>query len=271
LAELSGEKFRDQAPRQVFAILLDERRYLCSVSTMYRLLRRDHMVCQRRQRPAGKFVRPELLATGPNQVWSWDITKLRGPVKWSYHYLYVVLDVFSRYVVGWMVAERECQILARQLISEACARHGVDRDQLTLHADRGAAMTSRSLAELLTDMGVAKSHSRPHVSNDNPYSEAQFKTLKYHHDFPERFGCVQDARQYCAGFFDWYNDDHHHSGLAWLTPEMVHFHRAQDVLARRQTTMDAAYASHPQRFNRRPKVAPLPVAVWINPPVPAES
>lgn len=255
------------APRQVYAVLLDEGRYLCSVSTMYRLLRRDSLVCQRRQRPPGNFVRPELLATGPNQVWSWDITKLRGSVKWSYHYLYVVMDVFSRYVVGWMVAERECQQLARQVVTEACSRHGIERDKLTLHADRGAAMTSRSLAELLTDLGVAKSHSRPHVSNDNPYSEAQFKTLKYHPEFPERFGCVQDARQFCGFFFEWYNDEHHHSGIAWLTPEMVQFHRAQDVLAQRQITLDLAYASHPLRFNRPPQVKPLPQKVWINPPV----
>jgi len=267
LEELSSERFRDLAPRQVFAVLLDEERYLCSVSTMYRLLRRDDLVRQRRQRPPGNYVRPELLATGPNQVWSWDITKLRGPVKWSYVYLYVVMDVFSRYVVGWMVAERECQQLARQLVSEACARHGIGPDQLTLHADRGSAMTSGSLTELLTDLGVAKSHSRPHVSNDNPYSEAQFKTLKYHPSFPERFGCVQDARQFCRCFFAWYNDEHHHSGLALLTPEMVHFHRDQSVLAQRQATMDAAYKSHPERFNRPPVVAPLPLQVWINPPL----
>ena len=254
------------APRQMYAVLLDEGRYLCSVSTMYRLLRRDDLVCQRRQRPPGNFVRPELLATAPNQVWSWDITKLKGPVKWSYHYLYVVMDVFSRYVVGWMVAERECQQLARQLVDEACMRHGIKRDQLTLHADRGPAMTSRSLAELLTDLGVTKSHSRPHVSNDNPFSESHFKTLKYHPDFPERFGCVQDARQYCGSFFSWYNDDHHHSGLAWLTPEMVHFHRAQAVLLQRQATLDAAYARHPLRFNRPPVVAQLPKEVWINAP-----
>jgi putative transposase len=263
---LSSERFCDMAPRQVFAVLLDEGRYLCSVSTMYRLLRGDNLLCQRRQRPPGNYAQPELLANSPNEVWSWDITKLRGPVKWSYHYLYVVMDIFSRYVVGWMVAERECQQLARQMISEACTRHGIDSGQLTLHADRGSSMTSRSLAELLCDLGVAKSHSRPHVSNDNPFSEAQFKTLKYHPAFPERFGCLQDARQYCASFFAWYNDEHRHSGLAWLTPEMVHFKRSAAVLTQRQATLDAAYASHPQRFNRPPQVAPLPSAVWINPP-----
>lgn len=270
LAQLTSERFHNLAPRQMYAILLDEGHYLCSVSSMYRLLRQDDLACERRQRPPGNFVRPELLATGPNQVWSWDITKLKGPAKWTYHYLYVVMDVFSRYVVGWMVAERECQQLARQMITEACTRHGILKDQLILHADRGSAMTSRSLAELLTDLGVTKSHSRPHVSNDNPYSEAQFKTLKYHPDFPDRFGCVQDARQFCSSFFVWYNDEHRHSGLAWLTPEMVHSRREGLVLAQRQATLTAAYARHPERFNRPPLVTKLALEVWINGP-PSES
>ena len=221
---LHSERFVDAAPHQIYATLLDEKRYLCSVRTMYRILAAEHELRERRnqcRRPA--YTKPELLATGPNQVWSWDITKLKGPVKWSYFYLYVILDIFSRYVVGWMVAQRESAALARRLISASVDKQGIARDQLTLHADRGSSMTSKSLALLLSDLGVTKTHSRPYTSTDNPFSEAHFKTLKYRPEFPDRFGSPQDARALCRHFFPWYNHEHRHGGLALLTPADVHY------------------------------------------------
>jgi len=268
LAVLQSERFVDAAPRQVWATLLDEGTYLCSVSTMYRLLRKEDQVKERRrQRRSCAYHKPELLATGPNQVWSWDITKLKGPVRWRYYYLYVILDIYSRCVVGWMVAERESQHLAQQLIEETCNKQGIVPGQLTIHADRGSSMTSKSVALLLADLGVEKTHSRPHTSNDNPYSEAQFKTLKYCPSFPERFGCLVDARGFCEGFFGWYNREHHHTGIALLTPEVVHYGRAEAVLAAWQETLHRAFAAHPARFGSKPPQAPsLPKAVWINPP-----
>jgi putative transposase len=266
--ELNSERFQDRSPREVYATLMDEGRYLCSYRSMYRILSENNEVRERRnQLRHPNYTKPELLATAPNQLWSWDITKLLGPSKWTYFYLYVILDVFSRYVVGWMIAERESAALAEEVIAQTCVRQGIQRGQLTVHADRGSAMTSKPVALLLADLGVTKTHSRPHVSNDNPYSEAQFKTLKYRPDYPTRFGCLQDARTWAAEFFDWYNHEHHHTGLALLTPADVHSHRAEDVLQKRQAVLQAAYDKTPERFVKGvPRPARLPEAVWINPP-----
>ena len=265
---LNSARFQDCAPREVYAALLEDDTYLCSVPTMYRILRANDEVRERRDQlrhPA--YTKPELLATAPNQVWTWDITKLLGPAKWIYFYLYVVLDLYSRKVVGWMLASREAAELAEQLVTETCVREGIPPDQLTLHADRGSAMIAKSLALLLTDLGVRDSHSRPHVSNDNPYSEAQFKTLKYHPTFPTFFGSLADARTWAQTFFSWYNDQHHHTGLGLLTPSVVHAGRAAQVQAQRQATLQAAYAAHPERFAHGQPVPPaLPTAAWINPP-----
>ncbi|MBK8794178.1 MAG: IS3 family transposase [Holophaga sp.] len=272
LDELNSERFQDLSPREIYATLIDEGRYLCSWRSMYRILAENHEVCERRnQLRHPNYVKPELLATGPNQLWSWDITKLLGPVKWTYYYLYTIMDVFSRYVVGWMIAERESSTLAQALISETCARQGIQPNQLTIHADRGSSMTSKSVALLMADLGVTKSHSRPHVSNDNPYSEAQFKTLKYQPDYPVRFGCQPDARAWAIKFFIWYNQEHHHSGLALLTPAEVHYHQSDTVLQKRQEVLLAAYKIHPQRFVKgSPIPEQLQKAVWINPPKPAD-
>lgn len=216
------------------------------------------------------YTKPELLATGPNQLWSWDLTKLRGPVKWTYYHLYTILDVFSRYVVGWLIAERESARLAKQLIAETCTKQGIESDQLTLHADRGSSMTSKTVALLLADLGVTKTHSRPHVSNDNPYSESQFKTMKYRPTYPDRFGSIQDARAWARAFFHWYNQEHHHSGLGLLTPATVHYGQAQAVIDQRQQVLRAAYAAHPERFVRgEPKPPSVPTEVWINRPSPS--
>ena len=268
LDELHAERFVDKAPREVYATLLDEGRYLCSVPTMYRLLRAAREVRDRRdQLRHPRYRKPELLATAPNQVWSWDITKLFGPAKWTYFYLYVILDIFSRYVVGWMVAHAEGAQLAQDLIGATCAKYGIAPGTLTLHADRGSSMKSKTVALLLADLGVTKTHSRPHVSNDNPYSESQFKTLKYRPDFPARFGSIHDARGFCRPFFNWYNTEHHHGALGLLTPEIVHYARTPEVLTARQEVLTAAWHAHPDRFVRRPPVpAAPPGAVWINPP-----
>jgi putative transposase len=268
LNALHSERFLDQPPHEVYATLLDEGQYVCSVRTMYRILRAADEVRERRNQvhhPA--YAKPELLATRPNELWSWDITKLLGPAKWTYFYLYVILDVFSRYVVGWMVAHQETAALANRLIHETCHKQGIVPAQLTLHADRGSSMKSNCVALLLSDLGVTKTHSRPHVSNDNPFSESQFKTLKYRPEFPQRFGAIQDARSFCGEFFRWYNTDHHHSGIGLLTPEMVHGGRAPQVIEARQRVLDTAHLRHPDRFVRKAPVAPaLPEAVWINPP-----
>jgi putative transposase len=268
---LNSEPFQDSAPREVYAALLDAGQYLCSWRTMYRILKEHQLVRERRnQLRHPTYTKPELLATGPNQLWSWDITKLRGPVKWAYYYLYTILDVFSRYVVGWLIAERESARVAEHLIGETCAKQGIEPDQLILHADRGSAMISKTVALLLADLGVTKTHSRPHVSNDNPYSEAQFKTMKYRPGYPDRFGSIQDARAWARPFFHWYNHEHHHTGLALLTPATVHYGQAQAVLERRQETLQAAYAAHPERFVRgAPSPPSLPTAVWINEPSPS--
>lgn len=265
---LNSERFQDSAPRQVYATLLDDGKYLCSWSTMYRILNEHQEVRERRdQLRHPNYTKPELLATGPNQLWSWDITKLKGPAKWTYYYLYTILDVFSRYVPGWLIAECESATLAKQLIAESCTKQGIEPDQLTLHADRGSAMRSKTVAHLLADLGVTKTHSRPYVSNDNPYSESQFKTMKYRPDFPERFGSIQDARAWARPFFHWYNHEHHHSGLGLLTPVTVHYGQAQAVIEQRRKVLLAAYAAHPERFVRgEPKPPSLPTEVWINKP-----
>ena len=270
---LHDERFADQPPHEVYATLLDEGVYVCSVRTMYRILAMHDEVRERRnqaQHPV--YAKPELLATRPNELWSWDITKLLGPAKWTYFYLYVILDVFSRYVVGWMVAHQESAALAKRLIEETCRKQMIASEQLTLHADRGSSMKSKPVALLLSDLGVTKTHSRPHVSNDNPFSESQFKTLKYRPEFPKRFGCIEDARAFCVRFFDWYNTEHHHSGIGFLTPEVVHYGLAPQVIAARQKVLDLAHLSHPERFVRKPpKAHELPQAVWINPPEKAKT
>jgi putative transposase len=272
LETLLSERFVERAPRQIVATLLDEGIYLCSASTMYRLLRTQQMTQERRalaRHP--NYKKPELLATGPNQIWSWDITKLKGPVKYSYYCLYVIIDIFSRFVVGWRVAERESAELAKELILSATLRHAIDANQLTIHADRGSAMKSKSVAQLLVDLGVEKTHSRPHVCNDNPYSESQFKTLKYCPDFPERFGSIEDARQISEELFAWYNQEHRHSGIAMLTPAMVHHGESAARLEARQVVLSGAYQANPQRFvSGTPKSGSLPEAVWINAPAVVE-
>jgi putative transposase len=271
LTVLHEERFQDRSPAAVQATLLDEGQYFCSIRTMYRILEQQGESRERRDQLVHPvYQKPELLATAPNQLWSWDITKLRGPVKWTYFYLYVILDVFSRYVAGWMVAPRESAELAKQFIEEAIVKHQVPAGQLTIHADRGRVMKSKPVAFLMADLGVAKSHSRPYVSDDNPYSESQFRTLKYRPEFPDRFGCIQDSRAFCQQFFQWYNQEHRHSGIGLLTPAMVHFGEAQRVLDHRQMVLDAAYLAHPDRFVRRPpRPQPLPSEVWINKPAPA--
>lgn len=268
LDHLHSERFRDKAPAEAYATLLDEGTYLCSVRSMYRILGENGEVKERRdQLRHPQYTKPELLATAPNQVWSWDITKLLGPAKWTYFYLYVILDIFSRYVVGWMVAERETAELAKRLIADTCDKQVVVFGQLTIHADRGTSMTSKPVALLMADLGVTKTHSRPHVSDDNPYSESQFKTLKYRPEFPDRFGSMQDARAFCQRFFPWYNAEHHHSGIALLTPEVLHYGQAEEVIRRRQEVLNGAYARNPERFVRAsPKPQPQPTAVWINAP-----
>jgi len=267
---LHSPRFMDQTPHEVYGTLIDEDMYVCSISTYYRILRDNKEVSERRnQLRHPTYTKPELLATAPNQLWSWDITKLLGPEKWTYYYLYVILDVFSRYVVGWHVAAAEAASIAEHLIHETCLKQSIQPEQLTIHADRGTSMTSHPVAMLLADLGVTKSHSRPHVSNDNPYSEAQFKTFKYRPEFPERFGSIQDARSFCRPFFEWYNNDHHHTGISLLTPAALHYGQADAIVQARNQVLARAYEQHPQRFVRKPPVAqPPPSAVWINRPEP---
>jgi putative transposase len=272
LAVLNSTRFMDQAPREIYATLLDEAVYLCSVRTMYRILESQDQVRERRdQLRHPSYQKPELLASAPNQVWSWDITKLLGPVKWTYFYLYVILDIFSRYVAGWMVASRESALLAEKLIRETCQKQRIQSGQLTIHADRGPSMQSKPVALLLSDLGVTKTHSRPHTSDDNPYSEAQFKTLKYRPNFPDRFGSIEDARAFGQAFFTWYNAEHHHSGVGLMTPHVVHYGLAEESFQAREKVLLAAYDAHPERFVRKaPAPLPLPRAAWINPPKPAK-
>ena len=268
LETVNSERFWDQAPGEIYATLLDEGRYLCSERTMYRILADNQQVRERRDQLRHRgYQAPELIASRANEVWSWDITKLLGPTKWTYFYLYVILDIFSRYVVGWMLAYRESAELAKRLIEQTIEREKIEPESLTLHADRGASMTSQPVAFLLAGLGVTKSHSRPYVSNDNPYSESQFKTMKYRPEFPERFGCYQDAHRFCAEFFPWYNHEHHHSGLGYLTPYDVHYGRAEKRREHREAVLKEAFGKNPQRFVRGlPKPALLPTAAWINKP-----
>ena len=267
-AVLNSEEFVDEAPATVYAKLLDQGIYLASVPTMYRVLREHDEVHERRRQathPAAK--KPELLASKPNEVWSWDISKLLGPQKWTYYYLYVIIDIYSRYVPGWMLAHAENATLAEALLADTVTKQNIARHQLTIHADRGSPMTAKPVAFLLADLGVTKSHSRPHCSNDNPFSESQFRTLKYRPEFPDHFGCFQDAHAHCSRFFSWYNDEHRHSGIGFHTPADVHHGRAEAVRQQRAVVLDAAYAEHPERFVRKhPEPPALPTAVWINEP-----
>ena len=266
--ELFSKRFVDKAPRQVYATLLDEGIYLCSWRTMYRLLKAKAATTERRRicrHP--KYAKPELMATAPNQVWTWDITYLKTWARGRFYYLYVVLDIYSRYVVGWLIADRECQELAKQLLSDTVQKHNVSAGQLTVHADRGAPMKSQSVSDLLEKLGVDRSHSRPRVSNDNPYSEAGFRTLKYCPEFPDRFEDFEQAERFCRDYFLRYNTEMHHSGIVLLTPQQVHYGEATDILARRQATLDAVFANNPERFGgRRPSAGTLPKQVWINAP-----
>lgn len=267
-AVLNSERFQDSPPRQVYATLLDEGQYLCHWRTMYRILEAHQEVRERRdQRQPASYQKPELVATAPNQVWSWDITQLKGPAKWCYFYLYVILDIFSRYVVAWLIAEQESAELAELLIAEACAKQGIKPEQLALHSDRGSPMTSKLVSQLLIDLGIIKSSSRPRVANDNPYSEAQFKTLKYRPDYPDRFQNLAHARQWGRSVFTWYNHDHYHTGLGLLTPASVHYGQADIILTQRQQVLQVAYLAHPERFVKGLPVVPAPPKeVWINQP-----
>lgn len=268
LKVLNSDRFADMAPASIYAVLLDEGTYLCSVSTMHRLLRAAGQNGERRAQAVHPArVKPELIAEAPNQVWSWDITKLHGPAKWTYYYLYVILDIRSRYVVGWMLAPNERATLAEVLIADTAAKQNIDRGQLTLHADRGSSMASKPVAFLLADLGVTKSHSRPHVPNDNPFSESQFKTMKYRPGFPGKFENIETARVFCQEFFTWYNHEHRHSGIAWHTPASVHYGTAEQIRQQRTRTLDAAYLAHPERFVAKPPTPPqIKHTVWINKP-----
>jgi len=268
LEVLVSERFCDLSPREVWAKLLQEGTYLCSVRTMYRVLAENQAVRERRnQLRHPEYKRPELVATGPNQVWSWDITKLKGPSTWSYFYLYVIMDIFSRKATGWMLAERESATLAVKIIGESCEHEHISRDQLTIHADRGSSMRSKPVAFLLSDLGVTKTHSRPYTSTDNPYSEAQFRTLKYRPEFPDRFGSIEDARGFCVKFFDWYNGEHHHTGIGLLTPHQMHSGQAEQISTQRQEVLAKFYRRHPERFVKGVPVPPkVPEAAWINKP-----
>jgi putative transposase len=268
---LHAPRFADQAPAEIYASLLDEGVYHCSIRTIYRLLDQNDEVRERRNQLRHPVYRkPELLAERPNQVWSWDITKLMGPTQWSYFYLYVILDIFSRRVVGWCVADAERAVLFRPLLDDAIEKHHVPPGQLTLHADRGGPMKAKATALLLADLGVTRSHNRPRTSNDNPFSESHFKTLKYQPRFPKRFGCIEDAKSFCRRFFDWYNRDHHHTGIGLMTPDQVHYGQTDAVHAARQDTLDRAFRENPQRFVNKPPIPPhKPTAAWINPPAAA--
>lgn len=266
---LHSDRFCNLSPYQVWAQLLDDGRYMCGIRTMYRILHSVHGDVKERRRHVDRrhYQKPELLATEPNQVWSWDITKFQGPVKWTYYYLYVIIDIFSRYVVGWMIAQRELGALAKRLIEDTYEKQNIGLGQLIIHSDRGPSMKSKPVALLLSDLGVTKSHNRPHVSNDNPYSEAQFKTLKYCPQFPGRFGSIQDARSFCQQFFSWYNKEHRHSGIGLMTPEQVHYGLAQKIYDDRCQVLLNAYEKTPERFKGKvPKPHALPKAAWINKP-----
>ena len=265
---LREPRFADLAPAEVYATLLDEGIYHCSIRSMYRILDANNEVRERRNQIRHPvYAKPELLAEAPNTVWSWDISKLMGPAKWTYFYLYVIIDIFSRRVVGWCVADAESAVLFKELFEDTVLKHQVPPGQLTLHADRGGPMKAKATAQLLADLGVTKSHSRPQTSNDNPFSESHFKTLKYQPRFPKRFGCIEDAREFCRAFFRWYNQDYHHVGLGLMTPDQVHYGQVNCVHAARQRTLNSAFQANPERFVNKPPVPPdKPTAVWINPP-----
>jgi putative transposase len=267
-AVLNSDSHVDEAPATVYAKLLDEGRYLASVPTMYRILREHGEVGDRRRHATHPAkVKPELVATKANEVYSWDITKLHGPEKWTYFYLYTIIDIYSRYVPGWMLARAERASLAEALIADTIDKQNINKGQLTIHADRGSPMIAKPVAHLLADLGVTKSHSRPHVSNDNPYIESHFRTLKYRPDFPKAFGAFEDAHDHCSRFFTWYNDDHRHSGIGFHTPADLHYGRAERVREQRAEVLDAAYAAHPERFVRKaPEPPKLPTVAWINEP-----
>jgi putative transposase len=271
LEVLNSDRFVDKSPNEVYAALLDDGVYMCSVRTMYRILASNNEVRERRnivQRP--HYKKPELIATGPNQVWSWDITKLLGPMKWTYFYLYVIMDIFSRYVVGWLLAERESAFLAKQLIAESCEKQQIQEHQLTIHSDRGGPMKSQLVTQLYANLGIIPSLSRPSVSNDNPFSESQFKTAKYHPSYQGRFGSLADSLSWARGLFTWYNDEHYHAGIGYFTPKQVHYGLANIALAVRAKTLLTAFQAHPERFVRgRPVPRAVPTEVWINPPVTA--
>ena len=267
-AVLNSERFMDCTPYVIYATLLDEGTYLCSVSTMYRILREHGEVRERRnQRKLPVYKKPELLATRPNELWSWDISWLRGASRYSYYYIYVILDIFSRYVVGWTIEDVESAEIAHDLIAWACQQQGIQPGELTLHADNGSPMKSIPVAHLLEALGVSKSHSRPYVSNDNPFSEAQFKTMKYQPDYPERFDSQDHARGWARSFIRWYNFEHLHSGLGYVTPAAMHFGHAQSILQQRQEVLNDAFAKHPERFVRgQPHPPGIPTEAWINKP-----
>ena len=266
---LRAPNFVDLAPAEIYASLLDRGVYLCSIRTMYRVLNAHGEVRERRRQLRHPvYQKPELLAERPNEVWSWDITKLMGPVKWRYFYLYVIIDIFSRRIVAWCIADAESAALFKALFDDAVEKHAIAPGQLTLHADRGSPMKAKATALLLADLGVTKSHSRPYTSNDNPFSESHFKTLKYQPQFPKRFGCIEDAKSFCRHFFNWYNRDHHHAGIGLMTPDQVHYGHADDVYAARQKILDRAFLENPERFVNKPPQPPRkPTAAWINPPV----
>lgn len=271
LEAVHSQRFQDSTPYEIYASILDEGRFLCSISTMYRILREEGESQERRRHVSRThYAKPELLATAPNQVWSWDITKLRGPAKWNYFYLYVILDIFSRYVTGWMVASRESETLAKRLIEETLEKQGITQGQLTIHADRGPSMRSKTVAQLMADLGVTKTHSRPYTSNDNPFSEAQFKTVKYHPSFPGSFGSQEDALSYCRTFFPWYNEVHKHIGIGLMTPKQVQYGLLPKIMETRSDVMFQAFLANPVRWNGRqptlPKILQPHDAVWINPP-----
>jgi len=265
---LREPQFVDLAPAEIYATLLDQGTYHCSIRTMYRILDDNGEVRERRRQARHPvYQKPELLAEGPNEIWSWDITKLMGPAKWTYFYLYVIIDIFSRRIVGWCVADTESASLFKVLFEETLAKHLVLPGQLTLHADRGPSMKAKATALMLADLGVTKSHSRPYTSNDNPFSESHFKTLKYQPEFPKNFGCIEDAKAFCRRFFAWYNQEHHHVGLGLMTPDQVHYGQADAVYAARQNTLNLAFDANPERFVRKPPTPPAkPVAAWINTP-----
>jgi putative transposase len=270
MEEVNGERFRDLAPGEIYAILLDEGRYLCSERTMYNILKKNQQTVVRRQSTPHVYKKPELLATRPNELWSWDITKLRGPSRWMYYFLYVLMDVYSRYVVGWMLAHEETGKLAEALIADTYLKQNIVPGSLTIHADNGAPMRSLLVAELMSNLGVSKTHSRPHVSNDNPFSESLFKTVKYDPEYPDRFSSIEHGREFSDPFFKWYNFEHRHSGIAMLTPAMVHLGKAPAIIAQRNIVLAQAFERHPERFVKgQPKAEKLPEAVWINPPPPA--